>query len=1471
MNTQPNLNNNEVCHETSTSFVRKIKVELEGGRGFAPFVGSGISALSGILMSQDFSNYLAFCVWKVLGSPSININNPDSGFAYSQPWDLANAGWPPYPSSNELVTAKTNLYNAFKILGTKYRYNITLEQDSHYLVSSVDLVDSTDALPADTLSSLFHLRRPLVPYILRSDKMKSLEESIALQRGFLGVQDRPWGINHSVSSKSHIEEKAIRALSHWTLTLEFLASTRVDTSKTDHLLYLTDCDTSIIDSFNQHITRGKHPNLIHNLLARLARSLRTRVILSTNFDTLLEQAFASQGNPISVLSVSTQGSLPAYSTVRAQDCMIKLHGDLLETRADSSINTPPQEQDKHRFFQYLRGPEHPHHKAPAEFVPSHLLVLGYSASDARCVQMIKYVLDLDKDFKVFWICHTKYDHQNINTIFRDYIGKDNRFHIVTTDRSDLLLWELYQVINLSLPGGGYCFKFTHHVPPVLFKQQENLQAPASIVADLKKEIEQITSTGKVVSINYSSGVIAIARELFQEFALSGRQALWFELDDYSNALDFVWETLGAISLRRGTFYAEAVNFMPHELLEATNHYEQPVPKDENGEYSAILAAIMSRIELLCSRYRIDPENWVLFLYGRNGLGCSNGWKTSYWNEDEQNFFAKILISLAEYGFRIVYMPYGKPHDNRNMRKVELVAEQARKLMGYSNMTLENHVRIEYPSWNKKFRQIEMPDIPAHKSYDGIISLPEPASNPYAVQSGVDGNPSPFESILQRILLEFCHIDEPEYTPARSARILWLYGLTLFRQSRNSTSMISEAVFPCPWKFNIGYGDNTQPISFKLDSWDNDEIRFRGVFEGKYEAFPTPQCDDASIMGWSRWLERCGFFLYKPGGFYWIYRDIRVAIQNLLELIGPIPLYTTPISKVEYKLPDLQDWRSMKEMCPRIHYWIAEWYLKAFHSTGHYMPLVEAIYHAASSIQFAPDYVAPKITDKKRRIAAQVHVAWSSLCLLRQALRDGRKCFLYWCPGINIEKTFFGDVGELRGSVKNLCDAAPGSDLAKRLKHDLMENGLLESEIKELKETVIAEGYAHLRKPLPSVRRMDPSMSDLKFHVGSVFNTQIDTYKSCFDDDAKWKTSVVSALRGLFKINNDHLVPIPEDNPDDSLEFHQTIRDLRLEWTMKWDEYGANFDDLYELAWGLSSMTYDFLRRAKIIFHNSDCDLQKPKPLWGQICVLAYHGLLLCRLLPPHFEARQRELRVRLLSTYGLAHGCLGRCWESNRRFHEAHALALSHAGDTLPLQRGRIQLRCAEMYLYRASKAYEEYKTGKGGADEALLKSAMFVHIDDAWAAIERGESALSGRNHSSFWWYRVAVTKLSCLAALANACVISGSKGKAALPLRRRQHLTTSIEALLMEAIFAANGDDFRSLRAMEYAQRASKMPGLIWLTCRSCTTLADKYAEEIKVTIVNPLYVRMRAVLDDSSDDHELLKNYRTKVREAYNYKGK
>ena len=84
----------------------------------------------------------------------------------------------------------------------------------------------------------------------------------------------------------------------------------------------------------------KQPTAAHRAISALAAQGYVRVILTTNFDHLIENALREAGVEPTVLSTPDQvhGALPLIHT---QCCVIKLHGDYLDTRIR---NTPPELQ-----------------------------------------------------------------------------------------------------------------------------------------------------------------------------------------------------------------------------------------------------------------------------------------------------------------------------------------------------------------------------------------------------------------------------------------------------------------------------------------------------------------------------------------------------------------------------------------------------------------------------------------------------------------------------------------------------------------------------------------------------------------------------------------------------------------------------------------------------------------------------------------------------------------------------------------------------------------------------------------------------------------------------------------------------------------------------------------------------------------------------------------------------------------------
>ena len=93
--------------------------------------------------------------------------------------------------------------------------------------------------------------------------------------------------------------------------------------------------------------RGQ-PTVAHHAIAGLVAGGYIRVIITTNFDRLLETALAAHGLTPTVLSTPEQihGALPLIHT---RCCILKLHGDYLDTQirnTEEELSIYPKEYDR---------------------------------------------------------------------------------------------------------------------------------------------------------------------------------------------------------------------------------------------------------------------------------------------------------------------------------------------------------------------------------------------------------------------------------------------------------------------------------------------------------------------------------------------------------------------------------------------------------------------------------------------------------------------------------------------------------------------------------------------------------------------------------------------------------------------------------------------------------------------------------------------------------------------------------------------------------------------------------------------------------------------------------------------------------------------------------------------------------------------------------------------------------------------
>src|SRR5579872_6559534 len=278
-------------------------------------------------------------------------------------------------------------------------------------------------------------------------------------------------LNQSYLTRNMEEGRAVRAqgfgsAAEWRTALLFLS--RLDGERGAFNPSLGPPLQEIIDSCLRAVLKDKHPSLEHNMLAILAGALRFNLVLTTNFDDLLERAFAAARNPLEVFDVPLGDRLPHWSAVSEVRALVKLHGNRHSLRADYSLDALPSEEDKQRFLEYLlsdnaRNKSEPYNASNKLDFQNFLLIMGFSGNDRRTLAFIEYAWRrLHKHFGVFWICHSDKDVETIRKHTEKFFteaGDDNFKGSIILRHANLglLLLQLYQTIRRKIPPFGGLF------------------------------------------------------------------------------------------------------------------------------------------------------------------------------------------------------------------------------------------------------------------------------------------------------------------------------------------------------------------------------------------------------------------------------------------------------------------------------------------------------------------------------------------------------------------------------------------------------------------------------------------------------------------------------------------------------------------------------------------------------------------------------------------------------------------------------------------------------------------------------------------------------------------------------------------------------------------------------------------------------------------------------------------------------
>ncbi len=159
---------------------------------------------------------------------------------------------------------------------------------------------------------------------------------------------------------------------------------------------LTDGDPTLADALFDRLVRAGRPSEGHQVLALLTESLGWNLWLTTNFDTLIEQALRAQGIEPVVFELQENGPVPDARLLRDAPSVVKLHGGSFALRVGESLDVALAPPDLSRFVEYF----------PDDAL---VLVLGYGGGDRRVMSLIEHLAsrytpdDRKHRPKVLWV------------------------------------------------------------------------------------------------------------------------------------------------------------------------------------------------------------------------------------------------------------------------------------------------------------------------------------------------------------------------------------------------------------------------------------------------------------------------------------------------------------------------------------------------------------------------------------------------------------------------------------------------------------------------------------------------------------------------------------------------------------------------------------------------------------------------------------------------------------------------------------------------------------------------------------------------------------------------------------------------------------------------------------------------------------------------------------------------------------
>jgi hypothetical protein len=375
-----------------------IRTAWRQGRSIVPLIGAGLSTESGIPTTGELVSYLAKIKY-YLSSLETTSQSLTSPAEYRS--RLLLTGWPgPFEINDYLL-------ECWMKLADQINENLA-ERRTRLGDTETDLPQPTPPDPRESFSAWLASRVETV-----------FMEELA--------RDHP-------SLKSHIKPYSNLLRGNWRALLR----------------RLSDGDPVLIDSFFNQLVRGRSPATGQQFVAFLAQLMGWKLVLTTNFDSLIEAALRDYGLDPTVYELPEHGPAPDPGLVRDNFSVVKLHGGGFGLRVGESLDAPLDVANIARFVNYM----------PSDPL---LLVLGYGGADRRVMSLVEAIaMDVGRasDFRVLWVFRTKAPW-TIEGVSK-FGGK---VRLVQYRDASLFLHEMYTRLTTSHPVSSSSYRALRYIPP----------------------------------------------------------------------------------------------------------------------------------------------------------------------------------------------------------------------------------------------------------------------------------------------------------------------------------------------------------------------------------------------------------------------------------------------------------------------------------------------------------------------------------------------------------------------------------------------------------------------------------------------------------------------------------------------------------------------------------------------------------------------------------------------------------------------------------------------------------------------------------------------------------------------------------------------------------------------------------------------------------------------------------------------